>query len=151
MIDNVRLKLEQGQYAEVEEICKKMNVFDLRDMFMNIAYETESINVYGFITYMMRGQEKREWIKLAIDILLNPLCFIEGAYSLALFHARELLYIDRDVENLERILFFYSIPEKLVEHAEAYRIAEEILAIDTSNVVALQIKHNWKNEGLNKF
>ena len=108
---------------------------------MNIAYETESINVYGFIVYMIRSEGNKEWIKLAIDILLNPLCFIEGAYSLALFHVRELLKIDRNVENLERILFFYNIPEKLVDDIEAYQIAEEILAIDADNVVALKIKY----------
>ena len=141
MIDSVRLKLEQGQYIEVEEICKEMSAFDFRDILMNIAYETESINVYGFIAHMTRKKENIEWLKLAVDILLNPLCFIEGAYSLALFHARELLNIDRNVENLERILFFYNIPEKLVDDAEAYCIAEEILAIETDNKVALQIKH----------
>ena len=141
MIDSVRLKLQQGQYTEVEEICKEMNVFDFRDVFMNIAYETESINVYGFIVYMIRSGGNKEWIKLAIDILLNPLCLIEGAYSLALFHVRELLKIDRNVENLERILFFYNIPEKLVDDIEAYQIAEEILAIDADNVVALKIKY----------
>ncbi|MBQ3546799.1 MAG: hypothetical protein IJA34_17715 [Lachnospiraceae bacterium] len=141
MIDSVRLKLQQGQYTEVEEICKEMNLLDFRDVFMNIAYETESINVYGFIVYMIRSEGNKEWIKLAIDILLNSLCFIEGAYSLALFHVRELLKIDRNVENLERILFFYNIPEKLVDDIEAYKIAEEILAIDADNVVALKIKY----------
>ena len=141
MIDSVRLKLQQGQYTEVEEICKEMNLLDFRDVFMNIAYETESINVYGFIVYMIRSEGNKEWIKLAIDILLNSLCFIEGDYSLALFHVRELLKIDRNVENLERILFFYNIPEKLVDDIEAYKIAEEILAIDADNVVALKIKY----------
>ena len=141
MIDSVRLKLEKGQYIEVEEICKEMSAFDFRDILMNIAYETESINVYGFIAHMTRKKESIEWLKLSVDILLNPLCFIEGAYSLALFHARELLNIDRNVENLERILFFYNIPEKLVDDTEAYCIAEEILAIETDNKIALQIKH----------
>ncbi len=140
MVDSIRLNLEQGQYTEVEKICKEINVLDLRDILMNIAYEIESINVYGFISYMARKQESEEWIKLEIDILINPLCFIEGAYSLALFHARELLNIHRNVENLERILFFYHIPEKLVEKDEADRIAEEILAMESDNEAALLIK-----------
>ena len=139
MIDNIRLKLEQGKYLEVEQIYKEMNAFRFRDILMNMAYETEGINVYGFIAYMTREPENVEWIKLAVDIMLNPLCFIEGAYSTALFHARELLSTDRNVENLERILFFYNIPERLIDENEARCIAEELLAIECNNKVAFQV------------
>jgi len=139
MINKIILKLEQGKYPDIEEMCREMNAFEIRDIFMNIAYETESINVYGFIVYMTRKQENIEWIKLTVDIMLNPLCFIEGAYSIALFHARELLSIDRNVENLERLLFFYNVPEKLIDEDEARSIAEELLTIAPDNKVALQI------------
>ncbi len=139
MIDNISLKLEQGKYLDIEEICMEMNASKFRDILMNIAYETEGINVYGFIAHMTRKQENVEWLKLAVDIMLNPLCFIEGAYSIALFHARELLSIDRNVENLERILFFYNIPERLIDEDEARCIAEEILAIEADNKVAFEI------------
>ena len=139
MINNIGLKLEQGKYQDVEDICKEMNAFEIRDIFMSIAYETESINVYGFMAHMSRKQENIEWLKLAVDIMLNPLCFIEGAYSIALFHARELLSIDRNVENLERILFFYNIPERLIDEDEVRCIAEELLAIELDNKVAFQI------------
>ncbi len=139
MIDNIRLKLERGKYLDVEEICTEMNASKFRDILMNIAYETGGINVYGFIAHMTRKQENVEWLKLAVDIMLNPLCFIEGAYSIALFHARELLSINRNVENLERILFFYNIPERLIDEDEARCIAEEILAIESDNKVAFEI------------
>ena len=139
MIDNIRLKLEQGKYLDIEEISMEMNASMFRDILMNIAYETESINVYGFIAHMTRKAENVEWLKLAVDIMLNPLCFIEGAYSIALFHARELLSIDRNAENLERILFFYNIPERLVDKDEACCIAEELLAIESDNNVAFEI------------
>jgi len=139
MIHNIRLKLEQGKYLDIEEICTEMNASKFRDILMNIAYETGGINVYGFIAHMIRKQENVEWLKLAVDIMLNPLCFIEGAYSIALFHARELLSINRNVENLERILFFYNIPERLIDEDEARCIAEEILAIESDNKVAFEI------------
>ena len=71
--------------------------------------------------------------------MLNPLCFLEGAYSVALFHSRELLKNERNVLNLERILFFYNIPEKLVDKNEAKSIAQEILKLEPDNVVAHDI------------
>ena len=133
MIDTVRRKLEQGQYLEVEEIYKEVGANYFRDILMNIAYE--------FVSYIIQKQENAEWINLAVDIMLNPLCFIEGAYSIALFHARELLSIDRNAENLERILFFYNIPERMIDEEEARCIAEELLAIESNNKVAFQIIH----------
>lgn len=140
MTNIVKLKLERGQYIELEEMLKGMEMAELRDMMMNIAYETESVNVYGFLSYMTQKYENEEWLRLVVDIMLNPLCFVEGAYSIALFHARELLSIDRNAENLERILFFYNIPERLVDKKEACCLAEELLAIEPDSKVALQTK-----------
>ena len=90
---------------------------------------------------MIQRTKKVEWIELAIDVMLNLLCFIQGAYSVALFHTRELLAITKSIENLESILFFYKIPEKLVDKKEAQCIVEEILNIEPDNKVALGVKY----------
>lgn len=140
MTDIIKSKLARGEYIALEKSTEGMDKIKLRDVMMDIAYETESVNVYGFLSYMMRKHENEEWLKLAVDILLNPLCFMEGAYSVALFHARELLSINRNAENLEKLLFFYNIPEKLIDKEEAYFLAEELLNIEPDNKVALQIK-----------
>ena len=83
--------LLQGKYKEAEKLCKNMNDASKRDLILNTAYDTENICVYGFTQYMIRQTGETNWIELAIELMLNPLCFIEGAYSAALFHARELL------------------------------------------------------------
>lgn len=140
MTDIIKSKLARGEYIALEKSIEGMDKIKLRDVMMDIAYETESVNVYGFLSYMTRKHENEEWLKLAVDILLNPLCFMEGAYSVALFHARELLSINRNAENLEKLLFFYNIPEKLIDKEEAYFLAEELLNIEPDNKVALQIK-----------
>ncbi len=139
MIKKLEEKLLQGKYADAEKICKKMSRKDLGNMIMNIAYETESISVYSFIQYMIYKTEQLEWMELAIDVMINPLCFLEGAYSIALFHSREVLRIEKNVENLERILFFYHIPEKLVSIEEAKEIAKEILKMDPTNKVVFEL------------
>lgn len=139
MKDLIRLKLKQGKYIELEEICKEIDAEELQNLMLELAYEMESINVYGFVRYMIEKERKESWIRLAINIMLNPLCFIEGAYSIGLFHARELLAIDRNVENLERLLFFYNIPEKLIDYKEASSIAEELLLMESDNEVALEL------------
>ena len=139
MNEGFKMNLLQGKYKEAKEVCKNMDLKSIRDLIMSTAYDTESISVYSFVLYMIKQTGKESWIELAIDIMLNPLCFVEGAYSVALFHARELLLIERNVINLERILFFYNIPEKLVHKEEAWYIANEILKIEPNNEVAIKI------------
>ena len=137
--------LTQGDYEKVADILSKYN--DIRDWLMRIAYETESLYIYSFTQYMYKQTGTESCIEWAIDLLLNPLCVIEGAYSVALFHARELLRKHRNVENLERILFFSDIPEKLVSNGEAISIAREILRIDPNNKAAtLKVDTNeWEH------
>ena len=131
--------LLQGKYKEAEKLCKNMNDASKRDLILNTAYDTENICVYGFTQYMIRQTGETNWIELAIELMLNPLCFIEGAYSAALFHARELLEKEKNVKNLERILFFYNIPEKLLDEKEAIYISQEILQIEAHNKIALNV------------
>lgn len=140
MMEDFKMNLLQGKYKAAEEICKSMDFNSIRDMILTIAYDTENICVYCFVQYMIERTgktEKSRWIELAIDIMLNPLCFIEGAYSVALFQARELLLIEKNIRNLERIIFFYNIPEKLVSEEEAKYISKEILREEPDNEVAL--------------
>ena len=139
IIEKIKVKLIYGEYQEIEQICRNQTEAEIRDLMMNVAYDTENLSVYGFIQYMIRRTENANWIKLAVDIMLNPFSFMEGAYSVALYHARELVLMERNIKNLERLLFFYNIPEKLINDEEAKNIAEEILKTDANNKVAQDI------------
>lgn len=140
MNEKLKINIIQGKYKDAEKICLNLDMSIINNTIMTIAYDIESICIYSFVQYMIQTTKKIEWIKLAINIMLNPLCFIEGAYSTALFHSRQLLEYNNNVENLERILFFYNIPENLIDKKEAKNIAEEILSIESDNKVALEIK-----------
>ena len=83
-IEKIKVKLIYGEYQEIEQICRNQTEAEIRDLMMNVAYDTENLSVYGFIQYMIRRTENANWIKLAVDIMLNPFSFMEGAYSVAL-------------------------------------------------------------------
>ena len=137
-MEELKTFLFQGRYAELEQICKNMNAARIEDMILEIAYETDSISVYSFVRYMIEKTGSSDWRKLAFQVMAFPLCFVEGAYSVALFHARELLSMERTVENLDRMLFFYDIPERLLDQKEAKAIVNEILTIEPKNELALR-------------
>ena len=140
MIEKLKMKLLQGKYEEAAKMCQSIDKMSVRDMILNIAYDTESICTYSFVQYLIKKTQDTIWIELALNIMLNPLCFVEGAYSVALVHARELLLNTKSIENMERILFFYDIPEKLVDKKEAEIIAKEILKIEPDNKVVMALK-----------
>ena len=126
----------EGLYQEAEKMILNSPSNTQRDLIMNLAYDTESIAIYSFLIYILKKNKTQFWLELIIDIMINPLCFIEGAYSVALFHTRELLKVDPSVKNMERLLFFHNIPEKLVEDNEAETVAREIIRIEPNNRIA---------------
>ena len=65
------------------------------------------------------------------------LCWMEGAYAVGIFHARELVSLKKNVDNLLLLLSFYGLPEHLMNDDEAEKVAKEILALDTNNEIAL--------------
>ena len=137
--ETIRKYIFEGNYHLAEEVCGKMEMQPIRDTILTLAYDTESISVYSFIRYMISKTNAPEWIELAVEVMLHPLCYIEGAYSVALYHSRELLKLEYNEKNLEMILFFYDIPEKLITRSEAESISKELLAINCDNKVALAV------------
>ena len=99
MIEKIKKNIVQGKYREASILCGKIDDISVSDIILNIAYDIESMAVYSFIQYMINITEKKTWIELAIDIMIHPLCFIEGAYSVALYHVRELLLMDRSIRT----------------------------------------------------
>lgn len=133
---------EHVQHAEFEAAvkeCRNLDSGSIRDILLSTAYDTGSICPYCFCAYMCSCSDSEWWHTMSIDLLIHPLCFIEGAYAIALFHAKELLKTRRSPENLERILFFYHIPERLVNSSDAKKIAYELLAYEPENSLALNV------------
>ena len=142
MQEVIRKYIYEGNYNLAEEVCGKIEMSAIRDTLLTLAYDTDSICIYSFIRYMISKTDLPAWMELAVEVLIHPLCHIEGAYSIALFHSRELLKLEYNEKNLEMILFFYDIPEKLVTRSEAESIARELLTIAPENKVALRVLEN---------
>lgn len=133
-----------GKYEECENICRNLNFSEIKDDFLKYSYDTNSFSLYSFVVYMVAKSEDNRWLDLALSLVIGPLCFVEGAYSIGLFHARQLVKKDFCVENLLQLLFFYTIPEKLINRDEALEIANQVLKLEPTNQVALQIVRSSK-------
>lgn len=143
-LEELKMYLLMGKYNLAEKFLKETDENEITYILIDMADDI-GVCVYSFIEYMIEKTQKIRWRELAIEIMVY-LAHIEGAYSVALFHARQLLSVEKTVENLEMILFFYEVPEKLVDNKEAKHIATEILKLDMENEKALDILERLKNQ-----
>lgn len=109
-----------------------------RDVILNEASVTDDISILGFVEFLVSQDNSYNNHSLAAEAYMQ-MCFIEGAYNLAMFHAWEMHKIKPDVETKKFLLFFYGIPERLLPLENARQIAEEILRSDPDYEPALEI------------
>ena len=114
-------------------------------IYFNIADRTESLSVYGFTQYMFRKTGNTVWLSLSVSIMAYVLCWMEGAYAVGICHARELVSLEKNIDNLILLLSFYRLPEYLMDDEETEKVAKEILALDTNNKEALAVLDEFQN------
>ena len=142
MEEDILKNIINGNYEEAKKKYEQMNwdTKDTKEYFLNLAYDTESICIYSFVSYMMFLTDSIFWIELAAELMAFPLCHLEGAYSVSLHHTRELLVRERNVEHLQMLTLFYDIPEKLIDKEELNYIVNEIIKLDPNNKSALRYR-----------
>ena len=84
-------------------------------------------------------------LSLSVSIMAYVLCWMEGAYAVGIFHARELVSLEKNIDNLILLLSFYGLPEHLMDDEETEKVAKEILALDTNNKEALAVLDEFQN------
>jgi hypothetical protein len=140
MLEEIETDILNAKYEQVAKKFKNMSDEDIHDIiYFNIADRTESLSVYGFTQYMFKKTDNTVWLSLSVSIMAYILCCMEGAYAVGIFHARELVSLEKNIDNLILLLSFYELPERLIKEEEAESIAKEILKLDINNEIALNV------------
>ena len=146
MRETVELLLEKGDFAALQEVVLPMDMEAIDSLLFQIAYDEDCIAAYSFANYMIQITNSPEWHRVAKNLMVHQFFYLGGAYSVALFHLREILKVRRTVDNLRGLLFFNSVPEKVVDDEEARLVAEEILREVPDDPVALRILRETSSE-----
>ncbi len=87
---------------------------------------------------LIAGNERAELHGMAFDMLVNPLCYFEGAYYAALYHAKRCVELtnQQDVGYLTNLLFLHDVPDHVVSTEEASDVTKKILSLDPNNEIA---------------
>ena len=140
MLEEAERDILNVKYEQAAKKFKNMNNEEIHDIiWFNIADRTESLSVYGFTEYMFKKTGNTVWLSLSVSIMAYILCCMEGAYAVGIFHARELVSLEKNIDNLILLLSFYGLPEHLMKEEEAESIAKEILKLDKNNEIALNV------------
>ena len=87
------------------------------------AADTDSIIILGFLSYILSIQNTAFYHQVISEALIQ-MCWLEGGYNLAFYHACKLLE------------FFNTIPEKLLSEEKAYTLSKEIIAEKPDSIAA---------------
>jgi len=119
---------------------KELNGNELEQMFPQLAFDTQSLAVYGLIIGLLLEAETAQKHAIAEKILSLPLNFIEGANCSALYHLRRAIQLDPDdIEFKQVLLSFHEHPDQLVGKTEAIKVAGEILSKRSDSKIAKRI------------
>ncbi|SNZ11580.1 hypothetical protein SAMN05421503_2090 [Terribacillus aidingensis] len=139
MSNNLKDLILEGKFEEAKIVSKHLSFEELDGELTDIAFTRPSMSIYTFIVSLLIENEKIEFHEIAFEMLVNPLCHIEGAHHAALYHARrciELADQQELAEYLSYLLFLHEVPDKVINDDEALATAKKILELDSDNDVA---------------
>ena len=120
--------LSNCDFESAKKMVKKLSTKELEGALVDFAYRTENLFAYAFIWYLLKDHENEDYHYIASIILALGLNHLPNAYNLSLFHARKAIELDRsNIDNKQWLLFFYNLPEKLINDNEALAIANEVI------------------------
>ena len=126
--EGLKRAILDNDFSKFESLIKDISKDTLRDVFMEISFDTVSLLSYSIVCMLLIKNETADLHYLASEILFMPLCHLKGAYEAALYHTRKAIILNPDDITLkEFLLLFYEIPERLISKKEAKDVANEIL------------------------
>lgn len=139
-------------FSQAEQLWKDNdNKKRIHDAVIEWSFDTKSVVSYTFAQHLIAKNQHNipilmEGHDLAIELLMNPICHIEGAYYSALYHTREMIRLTnhQDIGYLEYLLFLNEVPDHVVLDEEAEKTSRYILSKEPKNLVAKEWLKNRK-------
>lgn len=93
-------------------MTKDLSEEELKDLILALGVYTESIVIYTFVSFILQRNESSNLHYISSVLMAAPLCHIEGAYEVGLFHAKKAIELSPNELSLYKyILFFENNPD----------------------------------------
>lgn len=129
------------EFRKLAKILSAKPFVEMEDILYRLAYnpKTEESNllVYTFMQSMMYKQETSA-IHLSLSRLMGSILnHIEHAEQIGLYHGLKALELDPDNVVIKEYLLYYNhIPERLLDDADAIKLAKEIVKVNPDSKAA---------------
>ncbi len=134
-------KIKKGLFEEASQFDECDTDKIIKQIYEE-SFDQQNLTFYCFAIFMYKRTNNIDWLELAVDILCFSINWMEGAYAMALYHQKEILKQNRNVENIQMMLYSYRVPNVDLEEVEAVKIAKEILELDPQNKIVRDIFPN---------
>ena len=137
MINNFLEYIKVGKYQKAKDCIKDMPGERLYYFLVDLGFDTNTIPLYTFVIFLLLENETAEFHYCAAVLIAQCFVYIEGAYSMGLFHARRCVELaPNDPSYKEYLLSFYGITDRLLSKEEAIEIATQLQQQDPGNIAA---------------
>jgi hypothetical protein len=137
--DEIQKKMLSNDFSSIEKLLNNASRDEIKSL-IDIPFDTGGIITYTIVCMMLIKKETSELHYRAAQILFLPLCYLEGAYSAALYHIRRAIELaPKDKGLKELLIFLHEVPDQVVSKDEAISIARELLKEDSNNKPAQKL------------
>lgn len=145
MIKNFLENIKVGKFEEAKAYIKDMSFEHMHNTLIDLGFKTECVPLYTFVTFLLIEKETAALHYCAAMLIAQCFVYIEGSYSMGLFHARRSVELaPNDPSYKEYLLLYHNIPDKLIGREEAEKIANALLLQDPCNITARNVLQNIK-------
>ena len=139
MNEELKEAIFEGEYKKAFFLINRVPFRTAEQMLFTLSYDTESISICFFVEYLYLVTNEIKWLRLNISLLLNPFCYLEGAYSSATFLLKKIIDIEHNPIDLETLLFIFDSPENTLKHEDGVKYAKMLLEIEKDNMIAKKV------------
>jgi hypothetical protein len=135
-----------GSYKEAKRFIENMSCDELCQFIIELGFDADELSLYTFVTFLLIEKETPELHYCAAVLISQVFAYIEGAYSMGLFHARRAMEMaPEDPSYKEYLLLYHDIPDKLLTRKEAIAVAKELEFQDPGNLAAKSVLQAIQN------
>jgi len=131
----LRKYIAEMDFEKAAKLFLELTEKERFDMILSVGFETFNLTIYAFMNYLIQHHESSEIHDLTSSLMLHPLCHLEGACVIALFHAKKAVELDPDnIDLYISLLMFEKHPDVWFAQSEVEEVYRRIKDLESKNL-----------------
>lgn len=131
----LRKHIAEMDFEKAAKLFLELTKEEQSNMILSAGFDTFHLTIYAFMNYLLQQHESSEIHDLTSSLMLHPLCHLEGACVIALFHAKKAVELDPDnIEWYINLLMFEKHPDAWFAQTEVEEVYRRIKELESKNL-----------------